>query len=183
MHAPAARVETLARDLPAGLADLVDDCLKKDVAERPPSLEDVSLRLQTILRRGSSSASRWVVAAMVAVLALTGVLYWQSSPPAPAGSVAVIPFATTEAPPDGPQLVEELSGGIINALTRLPDLKVIARTSSFQFRGDALNIPQVARALGVKALVTGRVVAAGGRLTIGGELVVGSDGTGFWHRE
>jgi TolB-like protein/tRNA A-37 threonylcarbamoyl transferase component Bud32 len=180
MHARAPRIETTS-EVRAGLADLVDDCLVKDAAERLPSLEDVSRRLQLILEHGSSRVGLWVVAMVaLASLALSAVAYWQWPTAAPAGSVAVIPFVTTEATPDGRRLADGLSEGVIHALTLLPDLKVIASSSSFRFAGDSLDISDVARTLGVQTLVTGRLVMANGQLRISAELVRGSDGTVMW---
>ena len=180
MHDRAPRIETTSRVL-ARLADLVDDCLVKDAAERLPSLEDVSPRLQLILKHGSSRVGPWVVAMVaLASLALSAVAYWQWPTPPPAGSVAVIPFVTTEATPDGRRLADGLSEGVIRALTLLPDLKVIASSSSFRFGGDSLDISDVARTLGVQTLVTGRLVRANGQLRISAELVRGSDGTVMW---
>ena len=180
MHDRAPRIETTS-GVPARLADLVDDCLVKDAAERLPSLEDVSPRLQLILKHGSSRVGPWVVAMVaLASLALSAVAYWQWPTPPPAGSVAVIPFVTTEATPDGRRLADGLSEGVIHALTLLPDLKVIASSSSFRFGGDSLDISDVARTLGVQTLVTGRLVRANGQLRISAELVRGSDGTVMW---
>jgi eukaryotic-like serine/threonine-protein kinase len=181
VHARAPRIETMTPGVLAGLADLVDDCLVKDAAERLPSLEDVSRRLQLILKRGSSRVGPLVVAMVaLASLALSAVAYWQWPIPPPAGSVAVIPFVTTEATPDGRRLADGLSEGVIHALTLLPDLKVIASSSSFRFGGDSLDISGVARTLGVQTLVTGRLVRANGQLRISTELVRGSDGTVMW---
>ena len=63
---------------------------------------------------------------------------------------------------------------------QLPELKVIARSSSFRFTGDSLDVPMVARALGVETLVTGRIAPTNGQLTINAELVNGRDGTAMW---
>ncbi len=181
IHARAPRVETLTSGVPAGLADLVDDCLEKRAAERLPSLEDVSLRLQAILKPGPSRLGvRALAAVVLALLTLSAVAYWQWPTSPLAGSVAVIPFVTAEATGDSRRLADGLSEGIIHALTLLPDLKVIASTSSFRFGGDSLDIADVARTLGVQTLVTGRLVSANGQLRIRIELVSGSDETVMW---
>jgi eukaryotic-like serine/threonine-protein kinase len=177
------RLRTTSAGVPDGLDELIDDCLVKDPALRLSSLEDVSHRLQTILER-KPRPNEWAVAAMVlAALGLSGLTYvlWPSQPPP--GSVAVIPFVSAAATPEAQRLAEGISEGIMNALMQLPDLKVIARTSSFRFTSKALDVPMVARTLGVQTLVTGRIVDANGRIGVRAELVSGRDGTAMWGAE
>ena len=174
------RLETLTHRVPDGVQELIDDCLVKDPGTRLPSVIEVSQRLQAILR-ARSRVNRWIVAgAAAAALLLSAVAYlqWPTSPPR--GSIAVIPFAAAEATADARQLADGISEGVINVLAQLPDLKVIARSSSFRFTGDSLDIPMVARALGVQTLVTGRIATSNGRTTISAELVSGQDGTVIW---
>src|SRR5262249_23720548 len=98
----------------------------------------------------------------------------------PIRSVAVIPFANASGASENQYLSEGISESLINALAQLPDLKVIARSSSFRFKGDRIDIKAVARALGVHALVTGRLASINGRLRITTELVNGADGRQLW---
>ena len=125
--------------------------------------------------------SRWAIAALaLAALAIPAVAYWQWPTQPPAGSVAVIPFVSAEPTPDGRRFADGISEGVINALAQLPDLKVIARSSSFRYAGDSLDVPMVAKTLGVQTLVTGRIVDNNGQLTISAELVNGRDITAMW---
>ena len=73
-----------------------------------------------------------------------------------------------------------ISEGIINALAQLPDLKVIARSSSFRFAAIHSTCRGWPRTLGVQTLVTGRIVNNNGQLTISAELVNGRDSTAMW---
>jgi TolB-like protein/predicted Ser/Thr protein kinase len=180
MYATPPRLETLTHDAPDDLQALIDDCLVKDPSRRLPSLDEVSRRLQAILH-APSPVRRWVLAAIaIAALLISTLAYWQWPASPPAGSVAVIPFVDVGPAPDGRQLADGISEGVINALAQLPDLKVIAQTSSSRFRGNSLDVPTVARTLGVLTLVTGRVVVASGQLTISAQLVSGRDGTVMW---
>jgi len=180
MHAPPSRLDTLTRDAPDGMQALIDECLAKDSDKRLPSLDEVNRRLQSILHV-RSSMTRWVVAALAsAALVIAAVTYWQWPTTPLAGSVAVIPFTSADTSPDGQRLAEGMSDGVINALVQLPDLKVIARSSSSRFSGESLDIPMVARALGVETLVTGRIVNTNGQLTVSAELVSGRDSTAIW---
>jgi TolB-like protein/tRNA A-37 threonylcarbamoyl transferase component Bud32 len=180
MHASPPRIETLTHSAPEGVQALIDDCLVKDPEKRLASLEDVNRRLQAILRTRSGVNRWWRGGAAAAAIVIAAVAYWQWPVPPPAGSVAVIPFASSEATADGRRLADGISEGVINALAQLPDLKVIARSSSFRFTGDSLDVPVVARTLGVQTLVTGRIVSNDKQLSISAELVSGSDGTAMW---
>lgn len=182
MHAPAPPLQNA--DAPAGLAPLIDGCLEKDPQARLPTLEKVHERLQAILDRSPWARRRWIVAAAVcAVAALSAVAYWRGGVSAPPGSVAVIPFVSVAPTPETRRLADDLSEGVMNALMQLPDLKVIARSSSFRFHGESLDVLNVARTLGVQALVTGRIVDRGGRISIRAELISGRDGTVMWDSE
>ena len=180
MRASPSRLETLTREVPDGMQALIDDCLVKDPDNRLSSLDEVSRRLHSILHT-RSPVSRWVLASLASTaLLMSAVAYWQWPTPPLAGSVAVIRFASAAATADGQRLADGISDGVINALVQLPDLKVIARSSSFRFSGDSLDVPMVARALGVETLVTGRTATTNGQLTISAELVSGRDGTAMW---
>jgi serine/threonine protein kinase/tetratricopeptide (TPR) repeat protein len=179
-HAPPPRLETLTHEAPEGVQALIDDCLVKNPDTRLRSLEDVSRRLHDILH-ARSSVRRGVLAALaIAALVVPAVAYWNWPSQPPAGSIAVIPFVSADKTADGQRLADGMSEGVINALAQLPDLKVIARSSSFRFAGESLDLPMVARALGVQTLVTGRIVNTKGELTISAELVSGRDGTAMW---
>jgi TolB-like protein/Tfp pilus assembly protein PilF len=94
-------------------------------------------------------------------------------------SVAVIPFVNAQESPNSAYLADGISEGLIHALAQIPGLKVIARSSSFQFRNRLIDVRQVARKLGVQALVTGSVAESGNRLRITVDLVA-RDATQIW---
>lgn len=95
-------------------------------------------------------------------------------------SVAVLPFANQGGDPNMDYLSDGLSESIINNLSQLPGLKVISRASSFKYKGKEIDPEQVARDLGVDAIVTGRVVQHGDQLQVSAELVNVSDKTQMW---
>ena len=182
-HADPPRLSAFAQRLPAGLQELVDDCLAKDPAARLRSMQDVSVRLHAIAHKKSRTGSRvaWGMAALLAVSAAFG--YWQWRSQSPAASVAVIPFVNARSTPEGIALAEGISEGLISALAQLPDLRVIARSSSFRFSGDTRDVRRIARALGVRTVVTGRITEEAGRLRVTTELVNGENGTTLWGAE
>ena len=77
-------------------------------------------------------------------------------------SIAVLPFENMSSSIDEEYFSDGLAEEILNLLTQNPELKVIARTSSFSFRGDRHDIAKIADALGVRTIVTGSVRRAGG---------------------
>jgi eukaryotic-like serine/threonine-protein kinase len=182
-HADPPRLGAFAQKLPAGLQELVDDCLAKYPAARLRSMQDVSVRLHTITHKPSRTGGRvaWGMAALLAVSAAFG--YWQWRSQSPAASVAVIPFVNARPTPEGIALAEGISDGLISALAQLPDLRVIARSSSFRFSGDTPDVRRIARALGVRTVVTGRITEEAGRFRVTTELVNGENGTTLWGAE
>ncbi|HVF47211.1 MAG TPA: protein kinase [Pyrinomonadaceae bacterium] len=118
---------------------------------------------------------------LVALLGIAGYFYWFSSPAnAAIKSVAVLPFTNAGGDPEHEYLSDGISEALINGLSQLKDLKVIARSSTFQYKGKEINLDEVAKALGVEAVVTGRVVKRGDQIQISAELVKVSDKSQLW---
>lgn len=86
-------------------------------------------------------------------------------------SVAVLPFADLGPEPDNEHFSEGMAEEIINALTRVNGLQVIARSSSFTFKGQGADVRAVARQLGVTHLVTGSVRRQGNRARVSAQLI------------
>jgi TolB-like protein/Flp pilus assembly protein TadD len=97
----------------------------------------------------------------------------------PEKSIAVLPFVNMSADPENEYFSDGLSEEIINALTRLPGLRVIARTSAFRFRGEQ-DLRKVGAALGVETLLEGSVRKAGQKLRITAQLIDVSDDSHIW---
>ena len=95
-------------------------------------------------------------------------------------SIAVLPLANAAADPGAEYLTDGITEGIINILSRLPKLRVMARNTVFRYKGQQVDAQAVGRELGVKAVMTGRVLQIGDRLVIGAELVNVEDGAQLW---
>lgn len=85
-------------------------------------------------------------------------------------AIAVLPFVNVGGDPDAEFLSDGIAESLINRLAQLPRLRVIARTSAFQFKGDGIDAARCASELGVQALVTGRVLRRNEQLSISAEL-------------
>jgi TolB-like protein/DNA-binding winged helix-turn-helix (wHTH) protein/tetratricopeptide (TPR) repeat protein len=96
------------------------------------------------------------------------------------GSIAVLPFANIGDDPDLEYLSDGISESLINNLSELHGVKVIASNSSFRYRDKQIDFPKVATALGVDQIITGRVLRRGETLIINVELINGRDGTHLW---
>jgi adenylate cyclase len=97
-------------------------------------------------------------------------------------SIAVLPFANISSDPEQEYFVDGLSEEILNSLCQIPDLTVIARTSSFSFKGKDKTIPEIASVLGVENILEGSVRKAGNSLRITSQLVKAVDGSHLWSK-
>jgi adenylate cyclase len=95
-------------------------------------------------------------------------------------SIAVLPFQNMSADPEQEYFADGLVEDFITALSRFKSLFVIARNSSFTYKGKVVDIKQVGRELGVRYVLEGSVRKAGNRLRITGQLIEASTGAHLW---
>ena len=201
-------VAQLVPDLPAELGGILDRCLEKDPELRYPSARGLAADLKRLRRDSSAAAvsiaaeaprptpapRRRVLRiglAAAALVLILGVGLWlgkrvlpdesaaAGSPATPAAaSIAVLPFADMS--PDGDQewLANGMAEELIENLSRIGELRVIARTSSFALRGQ--DIATVGERLDVGSVVEGSVRRSGDDLRISAQLVRAADGSRLW---
>ena len=98
-------------------------------------------------------------------------------------SLLVLPFANQSAEPDADYLSDGITECLINVLSQLPQLKVVARSTAFRFKGTDRDPAAIARELDVGAVVTGRIVLWNGSVSVQAELVDPLTGSQHWgHR-
>jgi serine/threonine-protein kinase len=95
-------------------------------------------------------------------------------------SIAVLPLADTNADADTEYLSDGITESIINKLSQVPRLRVMARSTVFTYKGKDLDPRKVGRDLGVGAVMTGKLTRRDDRLIVGLELVSVTDGTQLW---
>src|SRR5215813_800963 len=95
-------------------------------------------------------------------------------------SIAVLPFTNLNADPEQEYLVDGIVEDIITELSRFSELFVIARNSSFQYKGRAVDVRQVGRELGVRYVLEGSVRRSGDRLRISAQLIDAATGAHRW---
>jgi TolB-like protein len=105
----------------------------------------------------------------------------QENPPLPSKpSIAVLPFNNLTGDPEQEYFADGVVEEIITALSRMRWLFVIARNSSFTYKGGAVDVKQVGRELGVRYVLEGSVRKAGNRVRITGQLVDAATGVHLW---
>src|SRR5256886_10047842 len=95
-------------------------------------------------------------------------------------SIAVLPFVNQNHDPDSEYLSDGVTESIINSLTQLPSLKVMARSSVFRYKGKEADPMAAGKELGVRAVLTGRIIQRGDSLTISTELLDVRDNKQLW---
>jgi len=95
-------------------------------------------------------------------------------------SIAVLPFVNMSADPDNEYFSDGISEELLNVLSRIPDLKVAARTSAFEFKGQNRNIAEIGRLLKVSNVLEGSVRKAGSRVRVTAQLIKVDDGFHLW---
>ena len=155
--------------------------------------------------RGHRRVTRTELAILTVLFLLGGGLFWRyqrtsetmppvatpvSSVPAVASpmataapnekSIAVLPFADMSAEKNQEYMSDGMAEELLNLLAQVPDLKVIARTSSFAFKGKDVPIAEIARQLNVAHVVEGSIRKSGNTLRITAQLIRTADSTQLW---
>lgn len=98
----------------------------------------------------------------------------------PAHSIAVLPFVNMSGDPKQEYFSDGISEELLNALSRLNDLQVVARTSSFSFKGQSVDVSTIAHKLNVGAVLEGSVRRAGNTVRITVQLINAVNGFHMW---
>ena len=147
--------------------------------------------------RGHQRISTPEFAILTLLLLLGGGAFWYyqrtsetatvATPPSPTAvvaatdrSIAVLPFVNMSPDKEQEYFADGISEELINLLAQVPELRVIARTSSFSFKGKEVDIAEIARKLNVANVLDGSVRKSGDRLRITAQLIRASDSSNLW---
>ena len=199
----------LNRQVPAELEQIIEKALEKDRENRYQTVKELVVDLKR-LRRDSdtgnlsfeelgvarpgepapakSGATRWLAVAAVLAVAIVGWLLLRPSTSdvreaQPITSLAVLPFENPRSDPEVDYLSDGIAESLINQLSELPQLSVMARSTAFRYRGADVDPQTVGEELGVGAVLMGRVVQQGDRLNVQVELVETAKGTQIWGQQ
>jgi len=120
-----------------------------------------------------------VISLLCAGLILFAYDKWWIGPP-PEKSIAVLAFENMSGDPDQEYFSDGISEELLNVLAKLPGLRVAARTSSFQFKGQHQDIASIAGALNVAHILEGSVRKSGNKLRVTAQLIKADDGFHLW---
>jgi serine/threonine-protein kinase len=143
--------------------------------------KDIPLEMEQVIKKSlqKDPRSRYDhMSVMLADLKSAGRKFITSTADKP--SIAVLPFVNMSADPENEYFSDGLSEELINALTKITDLHVVARTSSFAFKGEKVDIREVGQKLNVGTLLEGSVRKSGNRVRITAQLVKVEDGYHLW---
>jgi pentatricopeptide repeat protein len=190
----------LPNDVPAAVRDVVDCCLAKDAGQRFQTADEVHTALETASiggvvtfpapRSTVAPRRRWWLAGAAAAVITFGLLTaaalkfnWVGhvSGTAPVQSLAVLPLENLSGDPEQDYLADGVHEALITDLAKLSGLRrVIARSSVMRYRYSETPLSQIARELGVDALVTGSVLRAGDRIQVTAHLIQASTENQLW---
>jgi eukaryotic-like serine/threonine-protein kinase len=192
-------------EVPVELERILMKALNKHPEERYQTIKDmlVDLRMlqrdwdsgvrsnstQEIVGADTSSAfvsvvkPHWLtamVALTVLLVTIVSIVYFTRSDKKSINSLAILPFVNATSDSNTDHLSEGITEGLINNLSQVPQLRVIARSTVFSFNGQDLDSRKVGSDLGVDAVVTGRVTQLADTLIVQVDLVDVSSGTQIW---
>jgi serine/threonine protein kinase/Flp pilus assembly protein TadD len=181
--------------VPPPLRSLLKSMLALEPAGRPGA-HDLAARLRGCSGQASNARIRFAIAsAVILILGASAFFIFHSLRTHPAAvesvsnpavlekSVAVLPFDNQNRDPDIDYLSDGITESVIHSLSQLSQLKVMARSTVFQYKGKEVDPRKVGHDLGVGFVVMGRLLQKGDNLTIRTEVVNVSDGTELWGQQ
>ena len=149
--------------------------------------------------RGEQRIRRSELVIILALFLTAGVVFWRYEPasdareisdtapdspgaavPLDEKSIAVLPFVDMSPKKDQEYMSDGIAEELLNVLAKVPELKVIARTSSFAFKGEKIEVAEIARRLRVAHMLEGSVRTSGNKVRVTAQLIRAADSTQLW---
>jgi serine/threonine protein kinase/Flp pilus assembly protein TadD len=152
-------------DVPDDVERLIEKALSKDPSDRYQTSTELIVALRSLLQR----------------LEIKGGLT-RSDDAKLLPSIAVLPFTNMSPDPENQYFGDGLTEELINAFAQIEGLRVAARTSTFRFRGEGIDVREVGERLNVGTVLEGSVRKAGNRLRVTAQLINIADGYHLWSK-
>ncbi len=156
-------LQTLRKDIPDTLLAIVEKSMAKEREDRYDDMASLLEDIRSIADLNVKRTDRFDLPA-----------------PLPSQSIAVLPFVNLTADPEQELFCDGLTEELIATLSRISDLKVVARTSAFVFKGGSVDVRKAGRKLDVRTVLEGSVRKSGDRLRITAQLINVADGYHLW---
>ena len=185
------------RDISPTLDHVVKHCLEKDRDNRFQSARDIAFALGEASSGSAAAPTRlsaqpprsnafrpllWA-AGVLALVTLAAAVLWLRPRAGAIDSLAVLPFVNAGGDPNSEYLSDGITESLINSVSQIPGIKVVSRASAFHYKGKDVGAKTVGRELGVRGVLTGRIIQRGDDLSIRAELVDARDDTHVWGEE
>ena len=196
LHHEPERLAKLQKDLPAGLENIIFKALSKIPADRYQTMDELledlkavaeglkPIRAASIIFRGRVLGLKKVYAypitAGIVILAVLAGLFLFPKRGRGFNSIAVLPLENLSRDPEQEPFSDGMHEALIMELSRIKAIKVISRTSVMGFRGSKKKIREIARELGVAAIVEGSTVRSGNMIRINVQLIDGRNDEHIW---
>ena len=181
-------------EVPEALARLVMRCLDKNPANRPASATELLAALESVTTSGENSAklphaprraTGLIIGGALVLAALAAVMMMRraarATPRSTADkSLAVLPFSSVAGDTANSYLGEGIADEVSNTLAQVPGLRLAGQSSAARFARSGASVQDVAKSLGVAAVLDGTVRRVGNRIRVGAELTNGVDGVVIW---
>jgi len=181
------------KNLPVEIGRVINHCLQKKPDERYQSARDLAFDLKAILtgktitaplpkslNRRNRLAIRFGVVALVILLLVAAWLFWGSKPVGAIDSLAILPMVNASGDANLEYLSDGITDSLINNLSQLRQLRVMARGTVFSYKDKEVDPRKVGEELKVRAVFTSKMVQRGDTLNIQADLVNASDGSQIW---
>jgi serine/threonine-protein kinase len=165
-------------NVPGELERIARKCLEKARERRYQSAREIATDLRNLRRDLDSGALSTSSLTTVSTGSVPSAR--RTRPRKTIDSLAILPLANSSDDPDTEYLSDGITESIINNLSQLPKLRVMARSTVFRYKGKEVDPIEAGRDLGVRAVLTGRMFQRGDTLIIKVELVDTSDGSHLW---
>jgi serine/threonine protein kinase/TolB-like protein/Tfp pilus assembly protein PilF len=149
--------------------------------------EPIQARRSGIFTRGKKWVRRnpttaGLAASLVVLATAVAVMVWrgESVHPAPAKSIAVLPFENLSRDPENAYFADGIQDEILTRLSKIADLKVISRTSTQHYKSAPENLPEIARQLGVAHILEGSVQKSGDAVRVNVQLIKAANDSHLW---